>query len=96
MSDDLHPTRLYWCAATGRCIVQHDGVEVRRCTRPPVLLHVARLAELEYLPGTGHMYVQDATSPRRDMQDGEAAECLAYLRAVAAAGQDKASDWRPA
>ena len=95
MSDDLYPTRLHWCASAGRCVARHDGVEVRRSTRPPVLVHVARLAELEYSPGTGHRYVQEATGARRDMQPGEAAECLAYLRAVAAAGQDKASDWRP-
>jgi hypothetical protein len=28
------------------------------------------------------LYVQEATGARRDMQTGEAAECLAYLRGM--------------
>ena len=81
MSDDLHPTRLWWCASSGRGIARHDGVEVRLRTRPPVL-RGSRVVELEYLPALSCMYVQEAVGQRRDMQTGEAAECLAYLRAV--------------
>lgn len=84
MSTDLYPTRLWWCEASGRGVVRHQDVEVRLRRRPSVLRHIERLVELEYLPGIGYFYVQDATGPRRDMQDGEAAECLAYLRAVSA------------
>lgn len=84
MSEALHPTRLWWCAASGRGIARHDGIEAQLRQRPAVLRHIARLIELEYLPGTGHCYVQDHASSRRDMQAGEAAECLAYLRAVSA------------
>jgi len=59
MSDDLHPTRLWWCASSGRGIARHDGVEVRLRTRPPVL-RGSRVVELEYLPALSCMYVQEA------------------------------------
>lgn len=94
MSPELHPTRLWWCADKGRGIARNDDVEVRLRARPPVLLHVARLVELEYMPGIACYYVQDATGPRRDMQSGEMAECLAYLRHVATGARGLATDWR--
>jgi hypothetical protein len=84
VSDDLHPVRLWWSADRGRGIARHDGVHVELRARPRVLLNTARLIELEYSPAIGVLYVQEATGARRDMQTGEAAECLAYLRAVAA------------
>lgn len=82
MSDDLFPVRLWWSSDKGRGIARHDDVEVRLRTRPPVLLGTMRLIEIEYSPGIGCMYVQEATGARRDMQTGEAAECLSYLRMV--------------
>ena len=82
MSPELHPTRLWWCADKGRGIARNDDVEVRLRSRPPVLRQIARLVELEYMPGIACYYVQDATGPRRDMQPGEMAECLAYLRGM--------------
>jgi len=82
MSDDLHPCRLWWSADKGRGIARHDGVEVRLRQRPPVLLGAMRIIEIEYSPAIACMYVQEATGARRDMQTGEAAECLSYLRAV--------------
>ena len=82
MSDALHRTRLRWCAASGHGVAVHDGVMVELRQRPPVLLGSARLIEIEYSPAIGVLYVQEATGARRDMQTGEAAECLAYLRAV--------------
>lgn len=82
MSDALHRTRLRWCAASGQGVAVHDGVTVELRRRPPVLQGSARLIEIEYSPAIGVLYVQEATGARRDMQTGEAAECLAYLRAV--------------
>ena len=90
MSDFLHRTRLRWCASSGRGIAVHDGVTVELKSRPRLLLHAARLIEIEYSPGIGVQYVQEATGARRDMQTGEAAECLAYLRAVALAARTAA------
>lgn len=87
MSDFLHRTRLRWCAASGRGVAVHDGVSVELHIRPPVLLHTARLIEIEYSPGIGVLYVQEATGARRDMQPGEATECLAYLRRVSEAAR---------
>lgn len=81
MSDALHRTRLRWCAASGTGVAVHDGVMVELRQRPPVL-QGSRLIEIEYSPAIGVLYVQEATGARRDMQTGEAAECLAYLRAV--------------
>jgi hypothetical protein len=82
MSDYLHRTRLRWCSASGTGVAIHDGVHVELRARPRVLLNTARLIELEYSPAIGVLYVQEATGARRDMQTGEAAECLAYLRGM--------------
>ena len=87
MSDALHRTRLRWCAATGQGVAIHEGVTVELRQRPPVLRGTMRLIEIEYSPALGVLYVQEATGARRDMQPGEAAECLAYLRAVAEAAR---------
>ena len=91
MSDYLHRTRLRWCASSGRGIAVHDGVTVELRSRPRVLLHAARLIEIEYSPGIV-CYVQDATGARRDMQIGESAECLTYIRAVAEAARNAVDD----
>ncbi len=93
MSEKLHPTRLWWSEAAGRGVARHDGVEVQLRARPAVLLHAARVIEIEYLPGIV-CYVQDATGPRRDMLTGEAAECLAYLRAMAVETRNNMEAWR--
>lgn len=85
MSDYLHRTRLRWCSASGTGVAIHDGVHVELRSRPRVLLNTARLIEIEYSPAIGVLYVQEATGARRDMQTGEAAECLAYLRAISEA-----------
>ena len=82
MSDYLHRTRLRWCSASGTGVAIHDGVHVEMRSRPRVLLNTARLIEIEYSPAIGVLYVQEATGARRDMQTGEAAECLAYLRGM--------------
>ena len=82
MSDYLHRTRLRWCSASGAGVAIHDGVHVELRSRPRVLLNTARLIEIEYSPAIGVLYVQEATGARRDMQTGEAAECLAYLRGM--------------
>ena len=82
MSDYLHRTRLRWCSASGTGVAVHDGVHVELRSRPRVLLNTARLIEVEYSPAIGVLYVQEATGARRDMQTGEAAECLAYLRGM--------------
>ena len=95
MSTELHPIRLWWCADKGRGIARNDDVEVRLRSRPPVLRQIARLVELEYMPGIACYYVQDATGPRRDMQPGEMAECLAYLRHVSGGTHDLTMEWRP-
>lgn len=95
MSDGLHPTRLWWCASKVRGVARHDDVEVRLRARPPVLLDVDPVAEIEYLPGVT-CYVQPATGPRRDMEAGEAAECLAFLRHVAGGSHELTTTWRPA
>lgn len=84
MSDALHPIRLWWCAGQARGIARHDGVEVVLRARPAVLRHIGRLIELEYSPGVRMLYVQEMGAGRRDLESGEAAECLAYLRAVSA------------
>lgn len=93
MSENLRPTRLWWNADKGRGIARYDEVEVRLRGRPAVLLHAARVIEIEYLPGIV-CYVQDATGPRRDMLTGEAAECLAYLRAMAVETRNNMEAWR--
>jgi hypothetical protein len=85
MSDYLHRTRLRWCSASGAGVAIHDGVHVELRSRPRVLLNTARLIEIEYSPAIGVLYVQEATGARRDMQTGEAAECLAYLRGMSLA-----------
>ena len=82
MSNDLHRTRLRWCADSGRGVAIYEGVSVELRSRPRVLLNTARLIEIEYSPAIGVLYVQEATGARRDMQPGEAAECLAYLRGM--------------
>lgn len=71
----------------------HDGVTVELRQRPPVLQGSVRLIEIEYSPAIGVLYVQEATGARRDMQTGEAAECLAYLRWVADGGRGRAEVW---
>lgn len=90
MSDDLHPTRLWWCAGRGRGIARHEGVEVQLHHRPPVMLPLGPLAELEYLPGLGVQYVQPRTGARQDLLPHQAQECLTYLRAVAIAARTAA------
>lgn len=95
MSDALHPTRLWWSADKGRGIARHDGVELQLRVRPPVLLSTMRLIEIEYSPAIGCVYVQEATGARRDMQQGETAECLSYLRHLSTRARDAARDWRP-
>ena len=82
MSDYLHRTRLRWCSASGAGVAIHDGVHVELRARPRVLLNTARLIEIEYSPAIGVLYVQEATGARRDMQTGEAADCLAYRRGM--------------
>lgn len=88
MSNDLHRTRLRWCADSGRGVAIYEGVSVELHIRPPVLLHTARLIEIEYSPGVGVHYVQEASGARRDMQPGESTECLAYLRRVSEAARE--------
>ena len=83
----MHRTRLRWCADRGRGVAIYEGVSVELRTRPPVLLHTARLIEIEYSPAIGCLYVQEASGARRDMQPGEMAECLAYLRRVSEAAR---------
>lgn len=95
MSDYLHRTRLRWCSASGAGVAIHDGVHVELRARPPVLLNTARLIEIEYSPAIGVLYVQEATGARRDMQPGESAECLAYLRYVSAGRRELSEKWRP-
>ena len=87
MSDFLHRTRLRWCADRGRGVAIYEGVSVELRTRPPVLLHTGRLIEIEYSPGVGVHYVQEASGARRDMQPGELTECLTYLRRVSEAAR---------
>lgn len=87
MSDWLHRTRLRWCAATGSGVAVHEGVTVELRSRPPVLLAMGRLIELEYSPGIGVLYAQLATGARQDLLPVQQAECLRYLRAVALAGR---------
>lgn len=94
MSDELHPTRLWWCAEKGRGVARHDDVQVRLRQRPPVLPHARTVAEIDYLPGM-HCFVQETTGPRRDMAADEVAECLAFLRAVAAGTHELTRNWRP-
>lgn len=93
MSDALHRCRLRWCAATGHGIAINDGVTVELRERPPVLRGTMRLIEIEYSPALGVLYVQEATGARRDMQQGEAAECLQYLRHVSSHGRQAATEW---
>ncbi len=95
MSDYLHRTRLRWCAASGRGVAIHEGVSVELHARPPVLLAMGRLIEIEYSPGIGVQYVQRATGAREDLTGGQSAECLAYLRFVAEAKREAAENWRP-
>lgn len=83
MSDDLHPTRLRWCAAWGRGWARYDGIGGPLYTRPPVLMHVERLIDLDFSPGTGTAIVQDATSAQRSLERWESEECLAYVRRAA-------------
>ncbi len=95
MSDDLHRTRLWWCAAQGRGIAKHAGVTVELTQRPPVLLALGRLIEIEYAPLVGFRQYQLATGAREDMRDVHMAECLAFLRFVAEAKRDAIETWRP-
>lgn len=92
MSDYLHRTRLLWTAATGRGVARHEGVEVELHTRPPVLLALGRLIEIDYSPGIGIRVVQMATGAREEMRDVHAAECLAWLRAVSEAARRAVED----
>lgn len=94
MSDDLHRTRLWWCAAQGRGIAKHAGVTVELTQRPPVLLALGRLIEIDYAPLFGFRQYQLATGAREDMRDVHMAECLAYLRHVASGAHVLTMDWR--
>lgn len=89
-SELLYPTRLWWCAAQGRGIARHEGVEVELTSPPPVLLPMGRLVELEYSPGVGVQYLQPAHGARQDLLPHQAQECLTYLRAVALAARTAA------
>lgn len=90
MSDDLHRTRLWWCAARGRGIAKHAGVTVELTHRPPVMTALGPIDELEYLPGIGVQYVQPGCGQRQDLLPHQAHECLTYLRAVALAARTAA------
>lgn len=91
MSDALFRTRVRWSAASGRGLVCHDGVSIELQTRPPVLQHVARMVELDYIPAIGVMYLQDPIGPRRDLADSEARELARWVQTVARAARQCAS-----
>lgn len=95
MSDLLHRTRLRWSEALGSGVATHDGVRVELHRRPPVLLGLWRLIELDYVPGVGVAYYQLAMGPREDMSGAQIAECLQYLRDVASAAKAQVDTWRP-
>ena len=81
MSDALYATRLRW--ANGHGSARHDGVHVELRSRPSVLMHIARLAELEYTPEVGIQYAQAEGCRRRDLERGEALEFQAWLERMA-------------
>lgn len=87
MSDSLYRVRLRWSAASGHGVAAQDGVHIELRTRPPVLAHVHRLVDLEYIPAIGVMYLQDAAGPRRDLAPAEAAELQRWLDIIAAAAR---------
>ncbi|MCZ2127445.1 MAG: hypothetical protein LC099_06690 [Anaerolineales bacterium] len=89
-SELLYPTRLWWCAGRGRGIARHEGVEVQLHHRPPVMLPMGRLVELEYSPGAGVAYYQLAMTGQVDMTPEQMRECLRYLRAIALAARTAA------
>lgn len=90
MSDRLYQTALRWFDARACGVARHEGVEVQLHHRPPVMLPLGPLAELEYLPGLGVQYVQPRTGARQDLLPHQAQECLTYLRAVALAARTAA------
>lgn len=83
VSDSLYRVRLRWSAASGHGLAAQDGVRIELRTRPPVLVHVKRLVDLEYIPAIGVMYLQDAVGPRRDLAPAEAAELQRWLDGMA-------------
>lgn len=95
MSDALHLTRLHWSEALGAGVAVHDGVRVELHRRPPVLLGLWRLIELDYVPGVGVAYYQLAMGPREDMAGAQMRECLQYLRDVASVARTQVDTWRP-
>lgn len=91
MSAALFRTRVRWSSASGRGLVCHDGVSIELQARPPVLPHVARLVDLEYIPAIGVMYLQDPIGPRRDLVDSEARELARWVQTVAKAARQCAT-----
>ena len=91
MSDAYFRTRVRWSASTGRGLVCHEGVSIELHARPPVLQHVARMVELDYIPAIGVMYLQDPIGPRRDLVDSEARELARWAQTVARAARQCAS-----
>lgn len=85
MSDALYATRLRW--SLGHGTARHDGVQVELRSRPQVLMHIARLTELEYAPQVCIQYVQADGGARRDLERGEAMELQAYLEHMAEAAR---------
>lgn len=95
MSDALHQSRVWWQSGWGRGGVVHGGVSVALTQRPPVLLDMGRLVEIEFSPLTGIYIVQRPTGAKEDMTEAHRIECWQYLRAVAAGGREIAEGWRP-
>lgn len=93
MSDLLHRTRLRWNTASGHGSAAHDGVTIELFTRPPVLPHITRIIELEYVPGLAIAYVQDHLSARRDLLPGESSHCLQWLVHVSSAAREAAAGY---
>ena len=91
MSDAYFRTRVRWSASTGRGLVCHDGVSIELHARPPVLKHVARLVDLDYVPAISVMYLQDHAAPRRDLLDSEARELARWAQTVAKAARQCAT-----
>lgn len=90
MSHWLHRSRLWWSDASGKGVAIHEGVTVELTQKPPVLLGMGRLIEIDYSPAIGVQLVQCATGAREDMLPEQAAECLRYLRAVSLAARTAA------
>ena len=87
MSDDLYRTRLRWCAASGHGLLKHFGVAVELQARPPVLLHIQRLIDLDFAPDIQVHQVQEAADARRELTAAEIDELNRWLRIVAAAAR---------